>query len=51
MPDIVTAAIERRAKLEALKGLKELYEEAPVIGIALFDVRDRIEAEITRLEG
>ena len=41
-------AQRREAKIEVLQGLKELYEEAPVVGIALFDVRDRIEAEIAR---
>ena len=41
----------REATIEALKGLTEIYEEAPVVGIALFDVRDRIEAEIARLKG
>jgi len=42
------AAALLHAQIEALKELKEIYEEAPVLGIALFDVRDRIEAEIAR---
>ena len=44
-------AQRREAKIEVLQGLKELYEEAPVVGIALFNVRDKIEAEISSLEG